>query len=175
MKVLRKTTAVLFAAALGFIPHIASAQDQAQGETTLKATNGAWEVRCSIDKPDACIMTQVGNREDGKPVLRVAVRKTDGAKGPNGEPIAAVIQIDAPVGVLLPAGVEVKIDGREIGRAAYQVCDSRACIASEPVPADFVNQMKNGAKAVMSIMAVNGEKANVDISLSGFTKSFNSL
>ncbi|WP_340109542.1 invasion associated locus B family protein [Pikeienuella sp. HZG-20] len=172
---LRKTTAALFAAALGFMPQIAGAQDQAQGATTLKATNGAWEVRCSTAKPDACIMTQVGNREDGKPVLRVALRKTDGAKGPNGAPIAAVIQIDAPVGVLLPAGIEMKIDGREIGRAAFQVCDARACIASEPVPTDFVNQMKNGVKAVLSIMAVNGEKADVPISLSGFTKSFDSL
>lgn len=172
---LLKPYAALIAIGLGFAPFAAAAQDQAEPNTTLKATNGAWEIRCSVPKPDACIMTQVGNRDDGKAVLRVALRKVDGAKGPKGEPIAAVLQIDAPVGVLLPAGVEVKIDGREIGRAAFQVCDGRACIASEPVAKEFVDQLKNGAKAVMSIMAVNGEKAEVSISLDGFTKSYNSL
>ncbi|QIE54744.1 hypothetical protein G5B40_04380 [Pikeienuella piscinae] len=172
---LRKLFAALITAVLGFAPFVATAQDQEQPNTTLKATNGAWEIRCSVPKPDACIMTQVGNRDDGKAVLRVALRKMDGAKGPNGEPIAAVLQIDAPIGVLLPAGVEVKIDGREIGRAAFQVCDGRACIASEPVAKEFVDQMKGGVKAVMTIMAVNGEKADVQISLEGFTKSFNSL
>ena len=84
-------------------------------------------------------------------------------------------EIDAPLGVFLPAGVEVKIDGAEIGRAAFQVCDSRACIASEPVPADFIEKMKKGNAATMTITALNGEKAEIAISLSGFTRGFNDL
>ncbi len=153
----------------------AAAQDQNQPGSTLKATHGSWEIRCDAKKADVCIMTQVGNRADGQPVLRVALRKTPGAKGPQGQEIAAVLQIDAPLGVLLPAGVEVKIDGKEIGRAAFQVCDSRACIASEPVPQNFVDQMKKGNAATMTILAVNGDKAEVNISLNGFTAGFNAL
>ena len=171
---------VLFrhAAAAAFIalaPLAAFAQQGAQPGSTLKATHGAWEIRCDVNAPENCILTQVGNRADGQPALRVALRSTPGAKGPNGVDIAAVIQIDAPLGVFLPAGVEVKIDGAEIGRAAFQVCDSRACIASEPVPADFIDKMKKGNAATMTIMALNGEKAEIAISLSGFTKGFNSL
>lgn len=168
----RFAAAILVAA----IPLGASAQTQGQQPgSTLKATHGAWEIRCDVNNPENCILTQVGNRADGQPVLRVALRSTPGAKGPNGVEIAAVIQIDAPLGVFLPAGVEVKIDGAEIGRAAFQVCDSRACIASEPVPADFIEKMKKGNAATMTILAVNGEKAEIAISLSGFTKGFNSL
>ncbi|MFV0476046.1 MAG: invasion associated locus B family protein, partial [Pikeienuella sp.] len=139
---LRKTTVALFAATLGFTPLFAAAQDQAQQQqpqqqaATLKETHGAWEIRCAAAQPEACVMAQVGKRPDGQAVLRAAIRKTDGAKTPKGEPIAALLQIDAPLGVLLPAGVEVKIDGREIGRAQFQVCDSRACVASEPVAED---------------------------------------
>lgn len=177
--VLRKTTAALFAAMLGLAPQLAAAQDQQPAQqqqgTTLKATHGSWEIRCSTTQPDACVMAQIGKREDGQSVLRVAIRKTDGAKTPKGEPIAALLQIDAPLGVLLPAGVEVKIDGREIGRAQFQVCDGRACVASEPVAEDFIKQMKGGANAVMAIMALNGDKAEVQISLSGFTKAYDSL
>lgn len=171
-----KPIAALFAAALLLAPNGLIAQDQAQpGGSTLKATHGAWEVRCDAKNAESCIITQIGNRADGQPVLRIAFRKTNGAKGPKGEPIAGVMQVDAPLGVLLPAGVEVKIDGTEVGRAVFQVCDTRACIASEPVADAFIDQMKKGSNAQFAIMAVNGEKAEVSISLSGFTKGFNSL
>lgn len=164
-----------FAAGLLFAAG-AAAQDQSQPGSTVKATHGAWEIRCDAKKPDVCIMTQVGNRADGQPVLRVAFRKTPpGTKGPQNVEIAAVLQIDAPLGVLLPAGVEVKIDGKAIGRAAFQVCDSRACIASEPVPQAFVDELKKGNAALMTIVAVNGDKAEVNISLSGFTAGYNAL
>ena len=168
----RHAAAALFALA----PLAASAQQGgAQPGSTLKETHGAWEIRCDVNAPENCILTQVGNRADGQPALRVALRSTPGAKGPNGVEIAAVIQIDAPLGVFLPAGVQVKIDGAEIGRAAFQVCDTRACIASEPVPADFIEKMKKGNASTMTITALNGETAEIAISLSGFTRGFNDL
>lgn len=177
---LRKTTAAIFASLLLAAPIGVHAQGQNQGQqnqpgTTVKATHGAWEIRCSTAKPDECIMSQIGKREDGQAVLRVGIRKTDGAKTPNGEPIAAVLQIDAPIGVLLPAGVEVTIDGNQIGRALFQVCDGRACIASEPVADEFIGKMKGGSNAIMAITALNGEKASINISLNGFTKAYGAL
>lgn len=171
----RHLTIATFALATAFAPLTGHAQNTEQPDAELKTTNGAWSIMCSKENKQNCVMTQLGNRADGKPVLRVTFRKTPDAKTPDGKPIAAVVKIDAPLGVLLPAGVRIDIDGREIGRAQFQVCDSRACIASEPVPPQFVDQMKAGAKSVMTLTAVNGETAPVEISLNGFTKSFNDL
>lgn len=153
----------------------AFAQAQEQPGSTLKATHGDWEIRCDAENAAACLMTQVGKRADGQPVVRVSLRKTPGAKGPNGEAIASVMQIDAPLGVLLTAGIALAIDGREIGRGAYKVCDGRACIASEPLADPFVSQLKAGSSAKMTLVGINGEKAEVTISLSGFTKAYDSL
>lgn len=175
----RKIIAALAAICIGVTASTALAQNQSAEDkpepAKLKATHGDWEIRCDAKNENACLMTQIGKRGDGQSVMRVSLRKTDGAKGPNGEAIAAIMQIDAPLGVLLTAGVAVNIDGREVGRGAFQVCDTRACIASSPVAADFVNQLKKGSNAQMTIVGVSGEKADVRISLSGFTAAYNAL
>lgn len=170
---LRKSTAALFASLLCLAP--LGAQAQNQPGSTVKATHGSWEIRCSNAKPDACMMSQVGKGAEGNALLAVSVQKTTGAKTPNGEPIAAVLQIEAPLGVFLPAGVEVTIDGTQIGRAGFTICNAQGCFVSEPVAEDFVNKMKNGSSAVMAVTGPNGEKASVNISLSGFTKAYNAL
>lgn len=152
----------------------ATAQSQAGG-STVKAKHGAWEIRCGVENPDTCLMAQTGNNDEGEPVLQALLRKTPNLKGPNGEAIAAVMEIVAPIGVLLPAGVAVTIDGKEIGRGGFRYCQPQACVVQEPIQDEFVNQLKRGAGAVMTLVGLNGTSLDVKISLSGFTKAYNSL
>ena len=146
-----------------------------QAASSVRETHGSWEIRCANDNPQACLMSQTGNNAQGQPVIQALVKKTPGLKGPQGEDVAAVVEIIAPIGVFLPAGVGIKIDGREVGRGAYRVCNPQACLVAEPVANDFIDQLKKGSNAVMTITASNGESADIAISLSGFTKAFNSL
>ena len=157
---------------LGFGVAVA-AQDQ--GASFVKATHGAWEVRCSNADNSKCVMTQTGNNAEGQPVLQALLRRTPGMQGPNGEPVAAVFELLAPIGVLLPAGIAVSIDGAEIGRVPYRVCNPQSCLVAEPVLEDFIGKMKKGSNAVMTMVGVNGQAASVTISLSGFTKAYNGL
>lgn len=150
----------------------AAAQEQ---NSTLKATHGSWEVRCATQKPDACGMIQMGKNGEGQPVLQVTIRKTPGLKGPQDVPIDAFVEVVAPIGVLLPAGVGISIDGRDIGRGIFQVCNPQACLVSEPVQNDFIDQMKKGNSATMRIVNAGGQATDINISLSGFTKAYNSL
>lgn len=120
-------------------------------------------------------MAQMGNNAEGQPVLQVLLRRTPGLKGPNDQPIAAVMEVFAPIGVFLPAGVAVTIDGKEIGRGVYRYCNPQACVVAEPLQDTFVNQMKGGSSAIMTVVGVNGEEAKVTISLSGFTAAYNGL
>ncbi|MEO0363488.1 MAG: invasion associated locus B family protein [Pseudomonadota bacterium] len=158
---------------IGLAP--AAAQDQNQPASTVKATHGSWEVRCGVENPDRCVMVQTGNNENGEPVLQAILSKAPGLEGPNGEEIAALMEIVAPIGVLLPAGVAVKIDGREVGRGGYRYCNPQACLVTEPIQDDFVNQLKRGSNAVFTLTALNGQTADITISLSGFTKAFNAM
>jgi invasion protein IalB len=153
-----------------------SAQTAAQQpSTTLKATHGDWEIRCSVQNPEACAMAQTGNNAQGQPVLQVLLRKTPGLKGPKDQPIAAVMEIIAPIGVFLPAGLAVAIDGKEIGRGVYRYCSPQTCVVAEPLQETFITQMKGGSNAVMTVVGVNGEAANISISLKGFTAGYGAL
>lgn len=141
----------------------------------LKATHGSWEVRCAGENNAVCAMSQVAKNEQGQPVLQMLIRKVKDLKGPDGQPVDAVIEVFAPLGVFLPAGVGFKVDGRDIGRAVYRVCDTRACIVQEPVNAEFIGQLKKGAAAQLALVGINGKANEVQVSLSGFTKAFGSL
>lgn len=169
---LKKSLAALTGFALLGTAGAAVAQDQ---NATVKATHGAWEIRCSTQNAQACLMSQTGNNPEGQPVIQTLVRKTPGLKGPQGQDVAAVFEVIAPIGVFLPAGVAIKIDGREVGRGAYRVCNPQACLVAEPVQTDFIDQMKKGSTATMTITASNGETADIPISLSGFTRAFGEL
>ena len=153
----------------------ASAQER-QPVTELKATHGSWEVHCAKEKPDACYMGQIGNGGNGQPLVSVRIQKTPNLTGPEGQPIEAVIQIQAPLGVLLTAGVSMQIDAAKPGLAPYKFCTPQNCVVEEPVSAELIGRMKKGASAKMSVIsALNGEKGEATISLSGFTKAYNSL
>lgn len=168
---------LLFAAAFVFgaatVANHASAQQQQQ--LNLKATHGAWEVRCAPDNANACLMVQDGKRSDGEVVIKVGMQNPKGATTPDGKVIAGVLTIEAPIGVALLPGVAIKIDGKEIGRAPFQFCSPSSCVVNEPVADQLIAQFKKGSNAVMTVVARNGEQAELTISLSGFTKAFNSL
>ncbi|MGF1552389.1 MAG: invasion associated locus B family protein [Paracoccaceae bacterium] len=140
----------------------------------LRATYGDWQVRCATGT-DRCAIAQVGQGPQGNDVLEVRVRKLDGATGPNGETFPAAIQILTPLGVALKAGVRVQVDGNEQRAAAFEVCAQGGCIVREPMQSDFLNELKGGATATLTIVAAPRREIVVPISRSGFTRAFNEI
>lgn len=169
-----KTRLALIAGLAGLALSAPAGAQQSPG-STVKATHGAWQILCSDQRPESCAMVQTGNNDKGEPVVRSLIRKTPGLTGPQGQPVAAVMEVIAPIGVFLPAGVGIKIDGREIGRGVYRVCNPQACLMSEPVQDEFVSQMKAGNNAIITLTRPDGQTTDVTISLSGFTAAFNGL
>lgn len=173
---LKKTLALIAGIAGLSLAAAADAQQQPpQVGSTLKATHGSWEIRCAEQNPGNCAMVQVGNNSEGQPVLQTILRKTPGATGPNGEKIAAIFEVVAPIGVYLPAGVGIKIDGAELGRGGYTVCYPQLCLMSQPVADSFITKMKAGNSAIFTLTRPNGQTTDITISLSGFTAAFNGL
>ena len=138
------------------------------------ATHGDWQVRCA-EAQDVCVMSQVGRNADGQDVLEVQFRKLSGAQTPEGTAIPAAMQIVTPLGVLLPAGVRVQVDGGEQAAAPYQVCTPEGCVVRQPLTTEVLNQLKAGANAKFTLVAVPQQEIPVNISLMGFTKAFESL
>lgn len=150
---------------------LAPAAAQAQSQEVLRDTFGSWEVRC-IEGTETCAMSQVGNTSDGKRALLVTIQRvivtTD-----NGTPVPAALTVQTPLGILLPYAVRLKIDSNDVVPMPLSRCLPAGCISQAPISDNAVNQMKAGTKAVFGFF-LNSEVL-VDISLSGFTKAYNSL
>jgi invasion protein IalB len=169
---MRLITAALLAFALT-MPLSANAQKAADAEKAAAAPaepkidvtrNDDWEVACQDVEQDgkkskACEMRQIlVQKETQKEWLRI-------------------LRIFTPLGVLLPPGMEIKIDDTEPLRVQYAVCLSRPprCLVAGPMEDKFVAMLKKGAGGTITFVLPNNKKVAAPFSLSGFTKSFNAL
>ena len=110
-----------FAAVVG-----ASAAVPAQAQGVVKGKYGDWEMRCETPpgaSREQCALIQSVAAEDRPNVnLVVIVLKTADGK-------SRLLRVVAPLGVLLPSGLGLKIDDADIGRAGFVRCLPTGCIA----------------------------------------------
>ena len=142
----------------------------AQGSDVLRDTYGDWQVRC-IEGTDVCAMSQTGNDPQGQPAMQVTIQRLKGATAENGVPVPATITVQAPLGILIPYSIRVKIDSADAELLPLTRCIPAGCIAQAPMTNEAINKMKAGSKAVFGF--VTDRELLIDISLRGFTKAFN--
>ena len=86
------------------------------------------------------------------------------------------MRVTVPIGVYLPAGVGVEIDGAAIGRLGYELCSPQGvCVATTFLNDDLLTKFKSGGGAKFYIKDIRGRDGIFDLSLKGFTKSYESL
>jgi invasion protein IalB len=149
-------------------------QGAGEGEApkqVLTATHGEWEIQC-LEGTEACAMQQVGNTSDGKRALLVTIQRLAGVTA-EGKDVPAAITVNTPVGVLIPYGVRVRVDGGNMAQVPLLRCLPDSCAARAPMSAEAVGELKRGSKATFAILLQ--EEVLVDISLSGFTAAYDAL
>lgn len=163
------------AAALAFVAGsavtLATGPAAAQNLGVVTATHGAWTIRCATEGSDECIMIQTGQVE-GQDALVVALRRVNGVQV-EGQPVPAVLDVTAPLGVLLTYQVRLQIDGGETRVIVLQRCSPQNCAGRTPVSEQMVADFKRGNIAKFGFYL--DREVLVDLSLSGFTKAYNSL
>lgn len=163
---------VVMAALLGFslacsLPQVASAQ-----EGTVKSQHGDWQVVCKPPPPgaknEACALVQSVAAEDRNNVgLTVYFQKFS-----NG---TRVLRVFAPLGVLLPPGLGLKIDDKDVGNAPFLRCHNFACYAQVVAEDKLVEQLKTGKTAVFIIFQTEEAGIGIPISLAGFAQALAAL
>jgi len=152
-------------------PQVASQATATPGAGVV--TNGAWQVSC-VQGAD-CAMAQIGKDKTGTPILEMVVRKLPAPLEADGRTAIAVLDFITPLGVVLTSGLELKIDAGKGEAAPFQICTEQGCLVREPVDQGLINRLKKGNGASVTVVAANQGEVSAVISLSGFTKSFNSL
>jgi invasion protein IalB len=163
--------AFVLAAVLCATPLRATAQTGPEGGT-VKAQHGDWQEVCKPPPPGAkgevCALVQSVTAEDRNNVgLTVYFQKFS-----NG---TRVLRVFAPLGVLLPPGLGLKIDDKDVGNAPFVRCHTFACYAQVVAEDKLVEQLKNGKSAVFIIFQTEEAGIGIPISLNGFKKAVDTL
>lgn len=142
---------------------------------TLKRTqHGQWDVACDQDGAN-CAMAQIGNDSTGTPVLEMVIRRLQAPLEVGERTATAVLDVITPLGVVLTEGLSIVIDDGPRESAPFQICTEQGCLVREPVDDELIKRLKLGGSASVSVIAANQGEVNATLSLSGFTKAYDSL
>ncbi len=151
---------------------VVSIAPPAQGEPPVRSVHDAWQVRCDTPagaQSEQCVLMQFVTAEDRENVgLTVIVLKTADQK-------ARIMRILAPLGVLLPSGLGLKIDDADIGRAGFVRCLPNGCVAEVILEDQLLGQLEKGKTATFIIFQTPEEGIGIPISLAGFGDGFSDL
>lgn len=139
-----------------------------------RVKHGDWDVACAPDG-NSCAMAQIGNDTSGTPVLEMVVRQLDDPLEVGDRTAIAVLDVITPLGVVLTEGLTLVIDNGKEEAAPFQICTEQGCLVREPVDQALINRLKRGNSAMISVIAANQGKVTARLSLSGFTKAYDSL
>ena len=161
----------LFGLALASSWLLATGPD-ALGQGVVKSRHGDWELRCETPPGAAkeqCALLQSVTAED-KPNINLVVIVLKTADGKN-----HLLRIIAPLGVLLPSGLGLKIDDTDVGRAGFVRCLPTGCVAEVVMDEKLIGQMKTGQKATFIIFQTPEEGIGIPLAITGFKDGFDAL
>lgn len=158
-------------AALGLLL-LATLPAGAQEQGTVKTTYGAWSIVCDTPpgaSSEQCAMMQNVVAEDRPEVgLSVVVLRTADNK-------AKILRVLAPLGVLLPNGLGLNVDGKDIGRAYFVRCFRDGCYAEVILEDKLLETLKTGESATFIVFQTPEEGIGIPVDLDGFAKGFAAL
>ena len=161
----------LAAAALSAL-FVAALAGTAGAQGTVKSVHADWQVRCDTPpgaQGEQCALIQSVTAEDRPNVgLTVIVLKTADQK-------SRLMRVLAPLGVLLPSGLGLKIDKTDVGRAGFVRCLPNGCVAQVQMDENLMKQMRGGQAATFIIFQTPEEGIGIPMSLKGFGEGYDKL
>jgi len=151
---------------------LAASAPGAQAQGVVRNSFGDWQVRCETPagaQAEQCAVVQNVAAEDRPNVtLLVIVLRTADHK-------SRLLRVVAPLGVLLPAGLGLKIDQDDVGRAGFVRCVTTGCIAEVVMDDKLADQLRKGQQATFIVFQTPEEGVGIPVSLKGFGEAFDSL
>jgi invasion protein IalB len=144
----------------------------AAAQGVVRSVYGDWQIRCETPpgaQGEQCALMQSVTAEDRPNVgLTVIVLKTADQK-------ARVMRVVAPLGVMLPSGLGLKIDNNDVGRAGFVKCLPSGCIAEVVMDDKLIDALRNGHTSTFIIFQSPEEGIGFPMSLKGFGDGYDKL
>jgi invasion protein IalB len=153
-------------------PLVAAPLHAAHAQGAVRSVNGDWQIRCDTPpgaQAEQCALMQSVVAEDRANVgLTIVVLKTADQK-------MRLMRVVAPLGVLLPSGLGLKIDQADVGRAGFVRCLPNGCVAEVVMDDNLIKQLRTGTTATFIIFQTPEEGIGFPMSLKGFGDGFDKL
>jgi invasion protein IalB len=166
----RRWAVFVLLAVASMLPLGAATPALAQG--AVKSVHKDWQIRCDTPpgaKHEQCALIQSVTSADRANVgLTVIVLKTADQK-------SRLMRVVAPLGVLLPSGLGLKIDDANIGRAGFVRCLPNGCIAEVVMDDELLKKLRTGKTATFIIFQTPEEGIGFPMSLAGFAEGYDQL
>jgi invasion protein IalB len=151
-----------------------------------------WELRCEQQqgKDEQCILYQnVADDKDSNINVVVVVLRVAEGQGADGKPASRkpVLRVIAPLGVLLPRGLGLRIESatekdaqgkptvKDIGSTGFVKCVPSGCVAEVEIDDKLHNELKNGNTATFIIFDKPNEGRGLPLVLMGYEKGLQAL
>jgi invasion protein IalB len=142
----------------------------AQG--AVRSVHGDWQIRCDTPpgaQGEQCALIQSVVAEDRSNAgLTVIVLKTADQK-------SKLMRVVAPLGVLLPSGLGLKLDNVDVGRAGFVRCLPNGCVAEVVMDDKLLGQLRTAKTATFIIFETPEEGIGFPLSLNGIGEGYDKL
>ncbi|KAA0699740.1 invasion associated locus B family protein [Neorhizobium sp. P12A] len=139
---------------------------------TVKSTHGAWSIVC--DKPNGASNDQCGLIQDvvaeDRPEITLSVIVLNSA-----DRKSKILRVRAPLNILLPNGLGLNIDGKDIGRVNFTRCFSDGCYAEAILEDALVKTLRTGKTATFILFQTPEEGIGIPVELKGFAEGYDAL
>jgi invasion protein IalB len=135
-----------------------TASASAQG--AVRSVHGDWQIRCDTPpgaQGEQCALIQ------SVIVLNTADQKSK------------LMRVVAPLGVLLPSGLGLKLDNVDVGRAGFVRCLPNGCVAEVVMDEKLLGQFRSAKTATFIIFETPEEGIGFPLSLNGLGEGYDKL
>ncbi len=123
---------------------------------------------CRCEKRAVRTCPECRRRGPAEVGLSVVVLKTADNK-------AKILRVLAPLGVLLPNGLGLNIDGKDMGRAYFVRCFQDGCYAEVILEETLIKTLQTGTSATFIVFQTPEEGIGIPVDLKGFADGYAAL
>ncbi|WP_236016314.1 invasion associated locus B family protein [Brucella endophytica] len=141
-----------------------------------------WYYRCAdvqsaggkaVPQCEVAQIAQVKQGEQNVNVLTLAIAKTapEEGKKEGGLLLTALV----PLNVVLPVGLGLAADGKDVAALAYRNCNQAGCWAQQKLDAKMLGALEKSDAGEARLRLMNGQNVNLKFSLKGLSKALAEL
>jgi invasion protein IalB len=153
-------------------PAAAGAPAAAPGAAPATATEDAWVKLCmksdQTQNKEICLINHEGLEPNtGMVLIAAAVRKVEGE-----EKLQLLVRVPTAYALVIPAGVQLKIDEGEAVQLQYAICFPTSCQVQMELTNEMMDQLRKGKQMVVAAMNIQQKTMGFPVPLAGFAKAY---